>query len=340
MIKLTGPPSVTFIIKYMQEGNMKKIILTSLLSFAVIFSGCIQEEFSPNDLREITSALGPPAKLELNIGETANTSKIEVTIKEVKKVDYYTYSTISNETFIERPSRGNVFLLIKAEIKNIGNEAKYIWLDDFTVRDSKNLTYNPEFYLGEGKLESKELHPNERIKGNMLFEVPESATGLEVLYDFRNANASLAKWKIPESEPERLASVRSANIKIEEIEYEPPGIITIEGDATFTFINYPGSISGLNCTIKNTGKVPIHPIFDIEITYRGKEKITYKREIYSKVSEKSLFPEKVDPSWTVKNKLLVYISDLEYGLYTVKVDLRDGDDPTVLDNDSKTILIG
>jgi hypothetical protein len=44
----------------------------------------------------------------------------------------------------------------------------------------------------------KELYQNQKMKGKVLFEIPESATGLKIQYDFGNLmiGTKLASWVI------------------------------------------------------------------------------------------------------------------------------------------------
>jgi len=59
-----------------------------------------------------------PTELNLNVGETANTSKIAVTVISAIKTDHYVYySDILKETMIEQASPGHTFVLTEMEIK-------------------------------------------------------------------------------------------------------------------------------------------------------------------------------------------------------------------------------
>ena len=101
------------------------LIAVILIASIVLFTGCLEEE-TPTKVEELTPT--PEAtpeeelvtELNLKIGETAQTSKMEVTVISAEKTKYYVYySDIFEETMTKEASPGKRFILTEIEIKNI-----------------------------------------------------------------------------------------------------------------------------------------------------------------------------------------------------------------------------
>lgn len=142
----------------------------------------------------------PPVELNLNIGETAKTSKVEVTVFSAKKTKSYNYySDVFKTNVTEEAKPGKIFILVDAEIKNVGSDRIFVGASEFSITDSEGYKYDPVFYLGNDKLEDfKELFQNQKMRGKVLFEVPEKAQNLRLQYDFGNlfTGTKLASWPI------------------------------------------------------------------------------------------------------------------------------------------------
>ena len=176
---------------------------------AVIFAGCVEEE-NPTKVPETIPTEAPiltpsptpevPTELSLKIGETAKTSKIEVTVKAIEKTDCYEwYSDIVNQYYIQCAPEGKIYLLAEVEVKNIGSDRAYVGSSEFSATDSEGFRYDPELYLGEDGLDMfKELYQNQKMKGKVLFKVPEDAKGLKIQYDFGSlfTKVKLASWEL------------------------------------------------------------------------------------------------------------------------------------------------
>ena len=193
--------------KKMKRKTLVGLIAIVAIAAAVMFAGCVEEE-PPTKAPETTTppAETPtptsevPTELSLKIGETAKTSKIEVTVKSIEKVNYYTwYSDIGNEYYPQVAPEGKLYLLADVEIKNIGSDRVYVGSAEFSVTDSEGFKYDPEFYLGEDALEMfKELYLNQKMEGKVLFKIPETAKDLKLQYDFGSlfTGVKLASWEL------------------------------------------------------------------------------------------------------------------------------------------------
>jgi hypothetical protein len=191
----------------MKRKKIASSIAIVAIAVAVMFVGCIEEE-TPTKVPEITTSpteiptLAPevPTEVSLNIGETAKTSKIEVTVNSVEKTDYYEwYSNIVSQYYTQNAPKDKIYLLADVEIKNVGNDRAYVGSSEFSVTDYEGFRYDPELYLGEDGLEMfKELYQNQKMKGKILFEIPEDAKGLKLQYDFGSlfTGVKLASWNL------------------------------------------------------------------------------------------------------------------------------------------------
>ncbi len=165
---------------------LKHIGMIAILLASVAVLGCVSEE-SPAKApsTQTTQAVTPivtqtsPAELNLKVGETAKTSKIEVTVVAVQKTQSYSYlGSVSGDTYVENAKPGKIFILADAEIKNVGSDNVLASTSDFSVTDSDGYKYDSEVYMGDDGLKFQELYSNQRTRGKILFEVPQSASGL------------------------------------------------------------------------------------------------------------------------------------------------------------------
>lgn len=300
--------------------NKGLIITILLISLSLFISGCISTGRIIEDNQEGQIV----TELNLEIGEPAKTSSIMVNVLDVEKADYHVYySDISEQNVVEKAAPGKIFVFVEAEIKNIGSDKEFVGGKFFSLKDSGDFRYEPEiFYEEDSELPFfKETYPGERVKGTLLFEIPESSTGLEVLHDFTGFfdPVQLASWKVPKISIEKLSSKRSADIEINSVDYDWNYYIS-------------GSITGIDYTIDNNGEVPIRPSFDVLITHNDKE-------IYNEKDEPSLIFKNVESGDTISKSLPLFISGLPSGSYNIVISLRDGDDKTILDTDTKTVVM-
>lgn len=190
--------------------NINNLYLLSIIFLALIFMsvGCIEEE-TPVKAPETTTQLEETpiptlkviSELNLKIGDTARTSKTLITIISAEKTKTYSYySDIFQETNTEEASPGKNFILTDIQIENIGDDRVYCGASEFSVTDSEGYRYDAEImYFGDDGLAFfQELYPNQKMKGKVLFKVPENANGLKIQYDFGNlfTDIKLASWEL------------------------------------------------------------------------------------------------------------------------------------------------
>ena len=301
---------------------MKRHYFLALLLVLVITTaaGCIGQSVEAPTKSPIANATPTPSKvqtsLNLSVGEVAKTTKLQVTVTSVKLTDYYTYySEFSKGLSVTRADPGKKFIIIDAEIQNLDTDRLFTGSGEFSVMDSTNRRFEPEGFGLSGVTDimpnEKELYPNERLKGSIIIEIPADANGLSVLYDFGNlfTEVKLASWKIFNVPIEQLAAARSANITIDRV------------DGRWSSYLDSGYIYSIGYLIKNTGKVPIEPTFDITMLYQT-------GIFYSKKGERSY--ETIQPGNAITGHIDVLQDITSPGPYTIIVSLKDGDDPTLL----------
>ena len=114
------------------------------------------------------------------------------------------------------------------------------------------------------------MYPGERTRGKILFEIPESATGLKIQYDFGDffTGVKLATWKIVFN-TESLYSISKVKNKSSEVTkeiYKPPKIIIHLQKSTYKAGEYFEATYDVYNVIHN-GKYDIHiyeELFDPE----------------------------------------------------------------------------
>nr|QNO46741.1 hypothetical protein EIOBDEGA_00029 [Methanosarcinales archaeon ANME-2c ERB4] len=190
------------------------------IALAVFFAGCVEDEvpanvevttptpeFTPEEesatvpVPEPMAEDKPVADLNIELGRAAKTSKISVKITSTTKTDHYDYySDTLEQTTTEEASPGKVFVIADVLIKKVGGDEVYAGSSKFSMIDSEGVRYDPEpSDQGDDKLiEFEETHLNQKMRGTVLFIVPEDAKGLKIWYDFRDLSTEIesASWNL------------------------------------------------------------------------------------------------------------------------------------------------
>jgi len=130
----------------------------------------------------------------LNLGEAVNNGMLEVKVLSAKK-DYGYHDTLG---FYEDAGYGYRYLIVTVEARNIGKREVYIDPDKFVVSDENNYFYEVKIgSLIENELLFTKILPNQRIKGKLVFKIPEKAKIL-VNYNFGDmfSKPFIVSWKI------------------------------------------------------------------------------------------------------------------------------------------------
>lgn len=186
------------------------------LGFVLFFIGCsmlvgvgvektvkeMEKSTTPEVVTTDETGIEKPAvteKLVLVTGQSAQTLNLKVTVLSAMTESSYFYTNIFGEEDAIIADEGNTFVLAEVEFENVGNSRTYISGGSFNIQDSEGYRYDTAYYQGEGGLDMfKELYPNQKTKGKIIFQVPEEATGLQIVYDFGSlfTNIKLVYWTI------------------------------------------------------------------------------------------------------------------------------------------------
>jgi hypothetical protein len=204
----------------MKSSHIESISLFLVLT-VIIVSGCITTDkpqptsYSQVYRTPIITTEPTPSILKLSLGQTATTRDYAVTVFTATRTEQYRYySEIFAQYSTETAEPGKTFLLIDAEIRYTGSESTYAGASDFSLEDSEGIRYDPEVvYLGNDDMGYfKELYPNQKVKGKILFIIPKYATGLKIYYNFGNlwTGTNLVYWdaeSIIQTSPTTAASI-------------------------------------------------------------------------------------------------------------------------------------
>jgi uncharacterized secreted protein with C-terminal beta-propeller domain len=172
-------------------------LLAIFLVGIVLVSGCLSSEESTSTSNSGQS--GSDTTMNLKIGETAQTTKREVTVYSVQKSSTYTWrGSSSGNIYTETAPPGKIYIMANVQVKNIGSDSLYASGGDFSIADSNGFKYDQSYASIDNEFHSQELFPNQRTSGIVMFEVPINATNLKLVYDFGSfGSVKLAIWSLP-----------------------------------------------------------------------------------------------------------------------------------------------
>ena len=139
----------------------------------------------------------------LSNGETFPGLEIEVavTVSEACVTDSYEYHDRASDSMLSKEaSPGTSFLIAFIKLDNWGGTDWRLtepWCGRFYVTDSENNTYLNQEYLGENPLKATYILDGTAKDGWILFNIPEGASGLKIVYkSWDEPIRLLAEWEI------------------------------------------------------------------------------------------------------------------------------------------------
>jgi len=186
----------------MIKGNISVAgVAISGISIAMILlvAGCLKEVGW--DIEEVDEAKTEKlTETQLLVGQTATLGGVSVTVISANRTKMYTYySDLLGETQVQVAPPGKIYVLVTAEIRNGGSSNILAGSSSFSISDSENYRYDPELYGGDDALDFlKELYPNQRMRGRIVFAMPQNAFGLKIQYDFGDifTGPRIATWRV------------------------------------------------------------------------------------------------------------------------------------------------
>lgn len=156
----------------------RALIVVAALILISVLAGC-GETTTPERLDTATSSeksgQKPQAPETFAIGEPINMGDLVLTVNGVResKGDQYI-----------KPKEGHIYKIVEATLENIGQESAAISsLMMFSLTDSEGYKYTVTIGPDtKGSLDG-ELQPGRKMRGELVFEVPTEAAGLELLFE-------------------------------------------------------------------------------------------------------------------------------------------------------------
>jgi len=198
----------------------------------VVLLGCIGE--TPTKEESVQATTTPPtiSELKLKIGETAKTSRLEVTVSEVFKTN-----VIGGKYGNYWAEEGKILVFAKVAAKNIDTKSRAWYLGplSFSANDEKGRRYDVEFMSIDDYLEGGDLYPGEYREGYIAFVVPEDIQKIRIKYDFGGLlEVKLATWEaemstIPTKSPNVV--IKGGGLSYEESLFSGYTVKTVAIDA-------------------------------------------------------------------------------------------------------------
>ena len=160
---------------------MKKVIIIvlAIALIAIFFVGCESTNTQPKPVEknnQQTQEQTQPKTKVYSIGQTVQLGDYYITVEKFNTNPKY------EDPFNDLKKSDRV-VAVEVLIENKGSKPKPYNIFDFTIQDKEGYTYDPSWnFTVKPDLGSGDLQPGRKVRGNITFEVPKSATGLELIY--------------------------------------------------------------------------------------------------------------------------------------------------------------
>jgi hypothetical protein len=195
---------------------LNKNILVAFVFAALLLFGCTSTE-----VKKIESSPTPVATLAATTTATAATSVATQTptpeVKTVKVAEVgetlgndhlkITLNSVGfmetipndNEFLVQKAKDGNTFAVVDVTIENVDKDATSISsLLQFKTKDADGYNYEMATMATislDQQVDGK-LQPGEKVRGKVAFEVPKTANGLQLVFDFGLVDLAQAKFNL------------------------------------------------------------------------------------------------------------------------------------------------
>jgi len=153
------------------------VLFAFFLVLCLVVVGC-GETTTPEKMSAIETATQEAQEKEpqyFKIGERVKMGELAITVNGVRE---------SQGTEFETPKEGHKFVIVDATIENLSEESVGISsLLMFKMADADGYNYGPALFTEvRGQLDG-ELGPGRKMRGEVAFEVPKDAKGLEFIFE-------------------------------------------------------------------------------------------------------------------------------------------------------------
>lgn len=151
------------------------------------------------------AAAEPDQHPRLEVGGAYSTDAFAVTVRGSRVITSYEYfDKAADATATKQADPGDVFLIVDIEFESLGgwslgtNGNQLALRGQFTVSDAAGEDYSYAPYFGENALVlAPHLDKGEKVRGEILYVVPEDAQGLTIQYKGRTfPRPTLAEWTL------------------------------------------------------------------------------------------------------------------------------------------------
>ena len=153
---------------------MKRTALIMLICVTILLAGCAVETITPEkvELNNSTSSEQEVKTETFAIGDSVKGGDLVFTVNSTR--------TDQGSEFI-KPAEGKIYYIVDVTVENVGDEAEQLSsLMMFKLFDSEGYNYSVTFGPETKGDVGGELSPGRKIRGELVFEIPEEATSLEL----------------------------------------------------------------------------------------------------------------------------------------------------------------
>ncbi|MDR9756308.1 MAG: DUF4352 domain-containing protein [Thermoanaerobacterales bacterium] len=148
------------------------LLLALCFLFTIVLCGC-GETTEPK--KATTEPTETKQQQTFKIGERVEMGELVITVNSVND---------SQGSEFLKPAAGHVYKIVDCTIENLSDEAEVISsLMMFKMADSKGYNYNVTIADSSKPSLDGELGPGRKMRGEIAFEVPTDATGLELIFE-------------------------------------------------------------------------------------------------------------------------------------------------------------
>lgn len=166
-------------------------VVALIVIWAVVLTPAPAAGPTPTPTPAVAGTPVPTTSEYYEVAQWAEGSEQMVTVVSAERTDYYYPGWAPPAAPAE-----TVYVIIDAVVTNVGNTALYISPEHFILRDSEGRWYTSGYYAGPGEFPDTNLAPGKTASGEVLFVVPEIASGLEVTFILDGAEPVLAVWQL------------------------------------------------------------------------------------------------------------------------------------------------
>lgn len=191
--------------------NPKAWLLIGILFASLTLFGCVQQSEvvkvtltpSPTPAGTVAASPTPSPTPEIittktaDVGETLANPKFSITVNSVRFTK--TIDEQNNPILTANASSGKTFVIVDLTIQSTGNEAEPVSTAAQTkLRDLDGYTYSFSFntIMLAKAFKDGTLQPGDKSRGEIAYEVPENAKGLQFIFDFGILDLAQAKFNL------------------------------------------------------------------------------------------------------------------------------------------------